>query len=171
VTNAKRDAQSGLWSVTVSTHPEGALVAADRTFSVKHIVFTTGFSLADCVEIPKYPGMDKFKGPLLHSLQHKKAMDFQGKKVVVIGACTSGSYPTFALSTLMIYLLDSSQPMTSVPIFMIMESVGLRCSNFLFLTQSLRRHHVSAQLYVYHVDDEWLGRFNERFVAATHSRY
>lgn len=33
---------------------------------------------------------DKFKGTLLHSSQHKKAHDHAGKKVAIIGACTSG---------------------------------------------------------------------------------
>ncbi|KAJ7904759.1 hypothetical protein B0H14DRAFT_2664275 [Mycena olivaceomarginata] len=32
---------------------------------------------------------DEFKGQILHSSQHKKATDHAGKKVVVIGACTS----------------------------------------------------------------------------------
>lgn len=32
---------------------------------------------------------DKFKGQMLHSMQHKKATDHAGKKVVVIGACTA----------------------------------------------------------------------------------
>lgn len=33
---------------------------------------------------------DIFKGQALHSLEHKKATDHAGKKVVVIGSCTSG---------------------------------------------------------------------------------
>ncbi|EDR00356.1 uncharacterized protein LACBIDRAFT_314331 [Laccaria bicolor S238N-H82] len=36
------------------------------------------------------PGMDKLKGDILHSSEHKKASDHVGKKVVVVGTCTSG---------------------------------------------------------------------------------
>jgi len=32
-----------------------------------------------------------FKGKTLHSLEHNKATDHAGKKVVVVGACTSGT--------------------------------------------------------------------------------
>lgn len=38
------------------------------------------------------PAKDKFEGQLLHSSEHNKASDHQGKKVVVIGSCTSGPY-------------------------------------------------------------------------------
>ena len=33
---------------------------------------------------------DKFEGKLIHSSQHGSAREHKGKKVVVIGACTSG---------------------------------------------------------------------------------
>ena len=34
---------------------------------------------------------ESFKGQVLHSLEHNKATDHNGKKVVVVGACTSGT--------------------------------------------------------------------------------
>ncbi|KAJ6539575.1 hypothetical protein B0H19DRAFT_1213485 [Mycena capillaripes] len=82
VTDASRDA-AGMWKVTVSNSERG-----DRIFTVKHLVFATGFG-SYRGKLPTYPGMDEFKGPILHSSQHKKATDHAGKKVVVIGACTS----------------------------------------------------------------------------------
>ena len=33
---------------------------------------------------------DEFEGQILHSTQHKNALDHKGKKVAVVGACTSG---------------------------------------------------------------------------------
>lgn len=57
---------------------------------VNHVVFCTGIDSAT-PNMPVYPGMkDAFKGQILHSSQHKKALDHAGKKVVVVGACTSG---------------------------------------------------------------------------------
>ncbi|KAJ7490350.1 hypothetical protein B0H11DRAFT_2010164 [Mycena galericulata] len=82
VTAATPDA-SGMWQVTVRNSQGGI-----RTFAVKHLVFATGFG-SYRGNLPTYPGMDEFKGQILHSSQHKKATDHQGKKVVVIGACTS----------------------------------------------------------------------------------
>lgn len=39
--------------------------------------------------MPSVPGAANFKGPILHSTQHKKALDHEGKRVVVVGACTA----------------------------------------------------------------------------------
>lgn len=39
--------------------------------------------------MPKIEGMDKFKGTIVHSSQHKTGRDWVGKKAVVVGACTS----------------------------------------------------------------------------------
>ncbi|KAF5378871.1 hypothetical protein D9615_006928 [Tricholomella constricta] len=61
---------------------------SDRSFTVPHVVFATGLGANDGA-VPIYPGMDVFKGELLHSSRHKKATDHTGKKVVVVGACTS----------------------------------------------------------------------------------
>ncbi|KAJ7068507.1 hypothetical protein C8F01DRAFT_1247008 [Mycena amicta] len=74
---------SGMWRVTVGRGAE-----QDRVFTVKHLVFATGFG-SYRGRLPSYPGMDDFKGQILHSSQHHKATDHAGKKVVVIGACTS----------------------------------------------------------------------------------
>ncbi|KAJ7178918.1 hypothetical protein C8R46DRAFT_1071884 [Mycena filopes] len=82
VTTASRD-PSGMWQVNVSNANGG-----NRVFTVKHLVFATGFG-SYRGRLPTYPGMDDFKGQIIHSSQHKKATDHAGKKVVVIGACTS----------------------------------------------------------------------------------
>lgn len=79
---------------------------SQRTFTVNHVVFATGFGLEESVS-PTYPGMvrhwtrfcslfdnfsqDLFKGQILHANQYKNAADHIGKKVVVIGASTSGA--------------------------------------------------------------------------------
>ncbi|KAG6839710.1 hypothetical protein C0991_012404 [Blastosporella zonata] len=72
-----------LWKVSI-----GRGDGSERTFSVRHIVFATGLGSNDGV-FPTYPGMDAFKGQILHSNRHKNAADHLGKKVVVVGACTS----------------------------------------------------------------------------------
>nr|GAT58193.1 predicted protein [Mycena chlorophos] len=72
----------GMWRVTIGRDGQ------DRVFNVKHLVFATGFG-SYRGRLPTYPGMETFQGQILHSSQHKKATDHTGKKVVVIGACTS----------------------------------------------------------------------------------
>ncbi|KAG6860938.1 hypothetical protein C0995_005768 [Termitomyces sp. Mi166 len=82
VVNAVQDGD--LWNVRISRGD-----GSERTFTVKHIVFATGFGLEESI-VPAYPGMDSFNGQVLHSNQYKNAADHIGKKVVVIGASTSG---------------------------------------------------------------------------------
>lgn len=56
----------------------------------RHIIQATGISGEP--KIPKFPGMDKFKGDgLVHSSAFRGAKDCQGKKVVIIGACNSAN--------------------------------------------------------------------------------
>ncbi|KAE9404390.1 FAD/NAD(P)-binding domain-containing protein [Gymnopus androsaceus JB14] len=81
VSNAVRDEALG----QPQSYPDGR----QRIFkNIKHIVFTTGFNGSQ-PNIPLFPGTDSFKGQILHSSQYKLASEYIGKKVVVIGACTS----------------------------------------------------------------------------------
>ncbi|KAG9220500.1 hypothetical protein CCMSSC00406_0003956 [Pleurotus cornucopiae] len=73
---------SGKWVVTVKR------ANGDRTFKVNHVIFAAGLG-AGKARVPEYPGMDEFQGQILHSTEHKHATDHAGKKVVVIGSCTS----------------------------------------------------------------------------------
>ncbi|KAJ7056408.1 hypothetical protein C8F01DRAFT_1156140 [Mycena amicta] len=84
VVSARPIDAAGNWNVVVSRPGK-----ADRTFaSVKHVVFATGVGSPEG-RIPEYPGQESFQGQILHSTQHKRAVDHIGKKVVVVGACTS----------------------------------------------------------------------------------
>ena len=47
---------------------------------------------------PTWPGQDKFKGEIIHSMQYKGAEPFKGKRVVCVGAGESGSDITFMIS-------------------------------------------------------------------------
>ncbi|KAG6333166.1 hypothetical protein ID866_5921 [Astraeus odoratus] len=71
------------WSVKVGRND-----GTERIFNVNHVVFAMGFSSGNA-RIPTIPGREEFKGLVLHSSQHKFATDHQGKKVAVIGSCTS----------------------------------------------------------------------------------
>ncbi|KAJ7748281.1 hypothetical protein DFH07DRAFT_830240 [Mycena maculata] len=81
VVSARKNA-SGTWDVVVDH------TGKERIFKVKHLIFATGYGAGEG-KLPSYPGMDRFKGQILHSTQHKRATDHAGKKVVVMGACTS----------------------------------------------------------------------------------
>ncbi|KAJ7113220.1 hypothetical protein C8R44DRAFT_741549 [Mycena epipterygia] len=73
---------TGTWDVVVDR------AGKERVFKINHLVFATGLGAGE-IEFPTFPGMDRFKGQILHSTQHKRATDHAGKKVVIIGAGTS----------------------------------------------------------------------------------
>ncbi|KAJ6550423.1 hypothetical protein DFH09DRAFT_1366721 [Mycena vulgaris] len=81
VVSARKNA-SDTWDVLVDR------AGVERVFKVKHLIFATGIGGGEG-KLPIYPGMNTFEGQILHSTQHKRAVDHAGKKVVVVGACTS----------------------------------------------------------------------------------
>jgi len=85
VVRAVQDDMTKRWTVTI----ERGEVRSERTFKVDHLIFALGFG-GGLPRMPEYPGMDEFQGTIIHSTQHKTAQNNIGKKVVVIGSCTSG---------------------------------------------------------------------------------
>ncbi|KAI9573940.1 FAD/NAD(P)-binding domain-containing protein [Boletus coccyginus] len=59
-----------------------------RTFKTDHVVLALGIG-GGRPRNPDIPGQDEFGGQILHSTQHKYASDHLGKKVAVVGSCTS----------------------------------------------------------------------------------
>ncbi|KAJ7682909.1 hypothetical protein B0H17DRAFT_1075373 [Mycena rosella] len=84
VLGALQDPASCMWNVDVETTS-----GMKRTFMVKHIIFATGLGDRQS-KIPFYPGMEKYKGEIKRSVDHRRAEDHAGKRVLVVGAGTSG---------------------------------------------------------------------------------
>ena len=95
------------WRATIIRRkkgPNGQTSEQERTFIVNHVIFCTGMGSQD-PPIPSLSGRDTFKGQILHSAQYKRALDYRGKKVVIIGAGTSG---TSSILTLSIFTHESA---------------------------------------------------------------
>lgn len=84
VTTASQDESTKQWTVTVKRADESS-----RILHPAHLVFAVGIG-GGLPNVPVYPGTEDFAGQILHSSQYAKASDYVGKKVVVVGACTSG---------------------------------------------------------------------------------
>ena len=70
----------------------------ERVFHPNHVVFAVGFG-GGLPNMPTFPGTKDFEGQLMHSSKYDKATDHPGKKVVVIGSCTSGKQKYFSVTT------------------------------------------------------------------------
>ncbi|KAI6046326.1 FAD/NAD(P)-binding domain-containing protein [Pisolithus marmoratus] len=84
VVSVEPGTQGKKWSVKVVRDDRG-----ERVFQVNHVVFALGFG-SGLPNIPNIPCQAEFKGQVIHSSQHIRAIDHLGKKVVVVGACTAG---------------------------------------------------------------------------------
>jgi putative flavoprotein involved in K+ transport len=78
---ARYDEDAGDWIVTVER--EGA----DVTLRPKQLVMATGMSARP--HVPRFPGMDLFKGDQHHSSQHPGPDKYRGQRAVVIGSNNS----------------------------------------------------------------------------------
>jgi cyclohexanone monooxygenase len=82
VTGARFDQEQNKWTVQTDV---GA------TFKCRYLVLATGFAAKEI--IPDIKGLETFKGPAFHTAKipkGKNAIDFQGRRVAVIGTGASG---------------------------------------------------------------------------------
>ncbi|CAA7270297.1 unnamed protein product [Cyclocybe aegerita] len=82
ITSLKQDPETAKWTVTIDKK------GIQRRLVVNHIVFGAGAG-SDKPQIPEYPRLNEFKGEMFHSTHYKRASDHTGKKIVVVGSCTS----------------------------------------------------------------------------------
>ncbi|KAF9567988.1 FAD/NAD-P-binding domain-containing protein [Agrocybe pediades] len=79
------DEEKKIWTVKVT---RGGDKTEERVLKPKYVIFAIGLG-SGVPTMPDVPGMDQFKGTLLHSKHFGTAKDYVGKKALVVGACTS----------------------------------------------------------------------------------
>lgn len=81
VTRASFDEGTGRWTVEVNRDGEAIVL------NPVHLVLATGMSGKP--NMPRFPGMEDFRGTIQHSSQHPGPDGWEGRKVVVIGSNNS----------------------------------------------------------------------------------
>ncbi|WP_459615596.1 flavin-containing monooxygenase [Bordetella sp. 2513F-2] len=82
-TGATFDAAAGRWAAEVRRDD-----GTTRTFHPRHLVFANG--VVGKPRIPKLPGLEAFKGEVVHTHGFRDGARWRGKRVLVLGAGTSG---------------------------------------------------------------------------------
>lgn len=82
LTSGSYDDAAGCWNVTL-TFEDGST----RQMKPRHIVMGTGVSAIPIM--PELPGMDEFKGTVLHSGAYTEGHEWSGKKALVVGTGNS----------------------------------------------------------------------------------
>lgn len=91
VDSAEYDHELGLWRVRTTTSQrgkEGEEKEAAVEYVCRWLVVATGEN-AEAV-IPAIEGMEKFRGPVVHTSAYRRGDVFRGKKVLVVGCGNSG---------------------------------------------------------------------------------
>lgn len=81
--NARYDDMGGHWVATVR-RADGS----ERVMKPRHIVFANG--IVGAPKVPRLPGLEDFKGPVVHTHDYKSGAEWKGKKTLVLGTGTSG---------------------------------------------------------------------------------
>lgn len=80
--SASHDEARGEWTVIVNRDGE------ERVIKPKHVVMATGVSSIPIR--PKFPGLENFKGTVMHSGDYQSGHSWKGKKALVFGTGNSG---------------------------------------------------------------------------------
>ncbi|MGE4427441.1 MAG: FAD-dependent oxidoreductase [Solirubrobacteraceae bacterium] len=81
--SAERDETEGRWTAVVRRDGE------ERTLTVPHLVLATG-SVSGLPHRPALPGLDDFRGEVMHSTDFTTGVEYAGKRAVVVGTGNSG---------------------------------------------------------------------------------
>ncbi|XP_058516613.1 dimethylaniline monooxygenase [N-oxide-forming] 4 isoform X2 [Ochotona princeps] len=75
---------TGQWEVVTETEGKQQRAVFDA------VMVCTGKFLSPCLPLKSFPGIQKFKGKVLHSQEYRIPEGFRGKRVLVIGLGNSG---------------------------------------------------------------------------------
>ncbi|AYA41667.1 NAD(P)/FAD-dependent oxidoreductase [Xenorhabdus nematophila] len=94
------------WTITAVEEASGEV----RTFTCNYLVAATGYYNYDKAYMPEYPGVEDFKGPVIHPQHWPEKLDYKGKRVIVIGSGATAAtlVPTMANDTKHITMLQRS---------------------------------------------------------------
>ena len=110
------------WTVSALHEASGET----RTYTCEFLITCTGYYNHDAGFLPRFPGVEQFKGQCIHPQQWPEQLDYTGKKVVIIGsgatavtlvpsmAATAGHVTMLQRSPSYIYSVPSHDRITEV---------------------------------------------------------
>ena len=82
IKSANWSSQHSRWTLTALNEATGET----REYTTKYLITCTGYYNHDAGFLPKFPGVEQFKGQCIHPQHWPENLDYRGKKVVVIGS-------------------------------------------------------------------------------------
>ena len=105
-THAAWSSEHKRWTVSAVDEASGE----PRTFTCSYLVSCTGYYNHDAGHLPRFPGVERFKGQCIHPQFWPEKLDYRGKRVVVIGSGATAVtlVPSMAQDTAHITMLQRS---------------------------------------------------------------
>ncbi len=106
ITRAAWDSKTNLWTVDAVRSSDGAEVS----FTANFLWMCQGYYDHEKPYMPDWPGMDRYKGKLIHAQLWDPKIDYTGKKVLVIGSGATAAtvIPAFAEKAAHVTMLQRS---------------------------------------------------------------
>ena len=106
ITRAAWDSNANLWTVDAVRASDGAEVS----FTANFLWMCQGYYDHEKPYMPDWPGMDRYKGQLVHAQLWDPKIDYAGKKVLVIGSGATAAtvIPAFAEKAAHVSMLQRS---------------------------------------------------------------
>lgn len=82
VSNASWSSESSLWTVTVQNNDSGDF----QQYTCNYLYMCSGYYSYKGGYTPEFPGIESFSGQVIHPQQWPENLDYNGKRVVVIGS-------------------------------------------------------------------------------------
>ncbi len=106
VLNASWDSETALWTLSIENSESGEV----KTYQSNFLWMCQGYYRHSAGYMPEYVGREDFKGPVIHPQNWPDDLDYEGKKVVVIGSGATAAtlIPAMAEKTAHITMLQRS---------------------------------------------------------------
>jgi len=144
---------------TIATIDESS--GEPRTFTCNYLVNCTGYYNHDQGHLPSFPGIERFQGQCVHPQHWPEALDYRGKRVVVIGSGATAVtlVPAMAPDTAHITMLQRSPSYVfSVPAYDKISAVLQRFLPQRWVYGLARRRNLLLQRLIYKLSKRWPDR-------------
>ena len=106
ITRASWDSKANLWTIEATRNSDGARAV----FTANFLWMCQGYYDHETPYMPDWPGMDRYKGKLIHAQLWDPKIDYKGKRILVIGSGATAAtvIPEFAKEAAHVTMLQRS---------------------------------------------------------------
>ena len=146
--------ESAQWTVTAREEATGE----EKVFFARVLICCTGYYNYDQGYTPHFPGQERFQGPCIHPQQWPEALEYKGKRVVIIGSGATAVtlVPALAIKAAHVTMLQRS------PSYILalpgLDTIARTLGKFLpkrWVYRVTRARYIRVQRFIYKAAKRW----------------